>query len=305
MTIPFHTVDVFTRKPFNGAQIAVVPNAESIDDKLMQSVAEELNFWSTVFITPVNTAPNHFRLRVFTPASEIGFGSHTTIAAAHILAATGKVGLEQEGVHTPLVFKTNSSDISAHVTRQANGDFLSTFSLTTEPVVDNYAPSSEELAGVLGLEGRAIGNKPFTTRLVSSQGIYIVVPIRKFDDIRRATFDNKRWQESTGPNTLAEQILVFSQQTDSSRADFHLRLLGPDTKQGEDPPVGSAMPAFSAYLCAHPHITKGTYSFIAERGLAARRQSLIHVEIDNQPAKLLTMRVGGHAKMVCEGVLHV
>jgi len=303
MEIPFYAADVFTQQVFNGAQIAVIPDAEVLTDQQMQSIAEELNLWSSVFISKDKETDNGFSLRLFTPTQEINFGSHTTIAAAHILATIGQV--ELDGKHTPITFKTKSGIINAHITRQADGELLSTFTLSTEPIVDNYAPSNDELANLLRLERNAIGIKNFHTRLVSNQGIYIVVPVYKFEDVRRAMFDRKQWYQSTAPNTLAEQILLFSQQTETPGADFHLRLIGQDPDQGEDPPIGSAMPAFAAYLCAHSHIKQGTYSFIAERGLQSKRQSLLHVEIDNKPSKNLTLRVGGNAKLVCEGKLHL
>jgi trans-2,3-dihydro-3-hydroxyanthranilate isomerase len=97
---------------------------------------------------------------------------------------------------------------------------------------------------------------------------------------------------------------LFSQHTETPGSDFHLRLLGPQIGVNDNPPIGSAIPAFAAYLCSHPHIKKGTYSFVAERGLKQQRQSLLNIELDNKPGDELTLRVGGSAVLVCEGKLN-
>lgn len=299
--IPFYTTDVFTNKTFGGAQVAVIPDAEVLNTEKMQKIASELNLWSTAFVSA--NGDNNFNLRLFTPQKEIDFGSHTTIAAAHVLASTDKLKLDQE--HTPLIFNHNQGSLDVHVTKAANDGFFTTLSLTTEPLVDNYVPSNNELAELLSLSGASIGIKNFQSYLVANQGVYIVVPINSLDAIYEASFNQRAWNQSLAPNTLAQQIILFSTQTETSASDFHLRLLGPQVDEANDPPIGSAIPAFSAYLCAHKHIQKGTYSFIAERGLQKKRQSLLHVEIDNKQIDTLTLRVGGSAVMVCEGAIQI
>ena len=64
MACRFLTVDVFTNKIFEGAQIAVVPNAEQLSAELMQKIAAELNLWRTVFILPTTTSAS-FTVRIF------------------------------------------------------------------------------------------------------------------------------------------------------------------------------------------------------------------------------------------------
>ncbi|GAB1266980.1 PhzF family phenazine biosynthesis protein [Aurantivibrio infirmus] len=301
--IPFYTTDVFTDKTFGGAQVAVIPDAETLNKEQMQKIASELNLWSTAFVSGNDGGDNHFSLRLFTPHKEIEFGSHTTIAAAHVLASTDRLKL-QKG-HTPLKFDHNHGSLDVHVTQTEKDSLFSTLSLVTEPVVDNYVPSNEELAELLSIPSSAIGIKNFQSYLVANQGVYIVVPIRSLKAVYEASFNKQAWNQSLAPNTLAQQIILFSQETETAGSDFHLRLLGPLIDEANDPPIGSAIPAFSAFLCAHKHVKKGTYSFIAERGLKQKRQSLLHVEIDNKQIDTLTLRIGGTAVLVCEGIIQI
>ncbi len=300
MQIPYYIADVFTNKQFSGAQIAVVPEANDLSAEQMQVIAREFNLSETVFVSHIDEKHGHFRLRLFSSLmKEIEFGSHTMIAAAHVLSSIGKIVLDKE--YTPALFEHVSGYYDVNITQKNGQPTFVQFSLSTEPVVDNYVPSDVELAAILSIEPEDIGIKGFRSLLVSSKGLYLIVPVKSFEAARAATFNLKAWSESHAPSTLAQQILLFCKQTESASADFHLRLLGPKIGVAEDPPVGSAIPSYAAYLCAHEHIQKGTYSFTVERGLDATRKSLLNVEMDNQRSDRLNLRVGGEATMVCEG----
>ena len=313
MYIKFCTVDVFTQTVFSGAQIAVVytvkdttekkEGGENLNDQQMQAIAAEFNVSDTVFVSAIDASKNHFSLRIFTPRKETGFGSHTIVAAAHVLAHVGQLNLKEK--HTPLLLDHRGTQLTAHVSHD-NGEIqLVQLSLTTGPIVDNYVPSTEDLSELLSLPSRDLSVKPYRSLLVSNNGVYIVIPVKNLEAIKSAEFNHKAWNQSLAPNTSAQQLLLFCQRGESPGADFHLKLLGPNIGRQEDPPVGAAIPAFSAYLCAHPHVKKGTYSFIAERGLQSSRQSLLHVELDNKGNDQLTLRVGGSAVVVCEGRMKI
>ena len=74
------------------------------------------------------------------------------------------------------------------------------------------------------------------------------------------------WSQSIAPQTAAQEILLFSSKTPFLDADFNARLLGPRIGMHDDPPIGTAMPAFAAYLCSFEHTRKGTYTFAVDRG---------------------------------------
>jgi trans-2,3-dihydro-3-hydroxyanthranilate isomerase len=73
----------------------------------------------------------------------------------------------------------------------------------------------------------------------------------------------------------------------------------------EDPPVGNAMPAFASYLCSFDFMKKGTYTFTVDRGDENNRRSVLNLEMDHKGEYTLTIRVGGAAVMVAEGVMTI
>ncbi len=73
----------------------------------------------------------------------------------------------------------------------------------------------------------------------------------------------------------------------------------------DDPPVGTTMPAFAAYLCSFDITQKGTHVFSVDRGDAETRRSVLNLEMDNKGKELLTLRTGGTAVMFAEGKITV
>jgi trans-2,3-dihydro-3-hydroxyanthranilate isomerase len=299
----YYLTDVFTRQLFGGAQIAVFPYAEKLNKEQMQLAARELNLSETVFIKKRDPLTGTLILRVFSPQEEVNFAGPPIIASAFVLARIG--GIELKDGETSVVFKQNVGDIEAHISSENGKPTSVQFTRTVSPVVDCFAPLSEELAGFLSLTSADIDSKKYSARLVSCGFPYLIVPVHHYETVRKARFDYSVWSQSTAPQTAAQEILLFSPKTAHPETDFHTRLLGPRIGISEDPPVGSAMPAFASYLCSFDSLRKGTYAFAVDRGEARQRRSVLHLEMDHKGLDSLTLRVGGGAVMVAEGVMTI
>lgn len=312
MDLKFYTADVFTDTVFHGAQIAVFPDAQGLDAANMQLIARELNLPQTVFVSPALEDTARWRIRIFSPLAEAEFGGHAIIAAAFVLASIGAITLAKP--HTPLVLEQTSGAVDVHITRdpsvppaQAKPVFVQ-FSSKTQHAIDRFVPAEEELAEILSLgvsDLRARRAPKYTPLLVSCGYPYLIVPISSYAAVRRAQFNYTAWSQSTAPATFAREILLFATRTETLGSNFHARLIGPHIGFDDDPPIGSAMPAFAGYLCAHSHVRIGTYGFTIDRGEATTRKSFLTVEMDNKRTADLTVRVGGPAVMVSKGLMSI
>lgn len=303
MEYAYYVADVFTNQAFNGAQIAVFPNAEGLDDTLMHAIAGELNLSETVFVFAAEGPQSAHRMRMFSPMGEIDFGGHPIVATAYVLASCGEIQLS--GKNTSVTFEQNTGPIHVNISGEPNTPSFVQFTMRVTPTVDRFAPTEHELAEILSVEEKDIERKRYSARLVSCGYPYLVVPMRSYEAVRKARFDFSAWSHSSAPQTAAQELLLFSRNPGASDADFHVRLVGPNIAMNEDPPVGNAIPAFSAYLCSHEHIRKGTYTFAVDRGDATGRRSILNLEMDNKGQERLTLRVGGEAVIVAQGVMHV
>ncbi len=85
----YSQVDVFTEKPFMGNPVAVILEAQDLSDGQMQAIARWTNLSETTFVLPPAHVEADYRLRIFTPNSEIPFAGHPTLGSAHALLEYG------------------------------------------------------------------------------------------------------------------------------------------------------------------------------------------------------------------------
>ena len=303
MKYNYYIADVFTKQIFNGAQIAVFPNAEGLNQQQMQLVARELNLSETVFIFHPDKQNTNRVMRIFSPLDEIDFAGHPIIATAFVLAHCGDIQLTD--AITPMVFEQNTGPVNVNITAENGLPSFVQFTRKVSSIIDRFTPSDDELASFLSLQPSEFDHKKYATRLVSSGFPYLIIPVWRYESVRNAKFNYAAWSQSTAPQTAAQEILLFSPKTPYADADFNARLLGPRIAMHEDPPVGSAMPAFASYLCSFEFMQKGTYTFTVDRGDEYNRRSVLNLEMDHKGGNTLTIRVGGAAVMVAEGVMTI
>ena len=210
-----YQVDAFTSRPFAGNPAAVCPLASWLDDKLLQAIAEENNLSETAFFVP---STQGFRLRWFTPLTEVDLCGHATLAAAHVLFEI--LAYPDQAI----TFETNSGNL--HVRR--NGKLLE-MDFPAQPPLPCSAPD----ALIKGL-----GVRP-TEVLVAEDYL--------------AVFDSEEVIRAITPDhTLLRQldrrgVIVTAPGRD---VDFVSRFFAPRVGVPEDPVTGSAHCALTPYWAA-------------------------------------------------------
>jgi trans-2,3-dihydro-3-hydroxyanthranilate isomerase len=301
MNYNYYIADVFTRQIFSGAQIAVFPKADGLSNEQMLLLARELNLSETVFVFHPDSESTTRKMRIFSPLGEIDFAGHPIIATAYVLGCCGDINLTEAITH--VVFEQNVGPIDVNISASQGNPVFVQFSRKISSIVDRFAPTDEELSSFLSIKQSELDHKKYSPRLVSCGVPYLIVPVWSYETVRKAKFNFPAWSQSTAPQTAAQEILLFAPKTPFSDSDFNARLLGPRIGINEDPPVGSAMPAFASYLCSFEHTRKGTHTFAVDRGDAQSRRSVINLEMDHKGQGLLTLRVGGEAVMFAQGTV--
>lgn len=86
MQIEINVVDAFTDTVFKGNSAAVIITDSWLGEELMQSIAMENNLSETAFLVPDETnEQTNYRIRWFSPMTEIAFCGHATLASAFVL----------------------------------------------------------------------------------------------------------------------------------------------------------------------------------------------------------------------------
>lgn len=79
----FRQVDVFGSEAYRGNPVAVVLDAEGLTTEQMQSFASWTNLSETTFVLPPSDPSAHYRVRIFTPSTELPFAGHPTLGTCH------------------------------------------------------------------------------------------------------------------------------------------------------------------------------------------------------------------------------
>ena len=303
MKYNYYIADVFTTQLFSGAQIAVFPHAQGLDQGQMQLIARELNLSETAFVFPSSNGNSSKRARIYTPQNEVNFAGHPIIAIGKVLAKIGEIKLENQ--HTKFILEQNIGTIEVNITQQNGEPSLIQYTLQTKPEIDRFTPDEEQLAEILSVEKNDIETKKYHSLIVFADQSYLIIPIRSFNAVRNAKFNFDTWSRSGAPASMFNELLLFSTQTDLKESNFHARLIGPKIGINQDPPIGSAMLAFAAYLRAHDHIRYGTHTFVVDRGNIYTRKSILSVEMDKKDESTLTIRVGGPAVIAGQGSINL
>jgi PhzF family phenazine biosynthesis protein len=85
----FRQVDVFTAVPFLGNPLAVVLGAEGLSTEQMARFANWTNLSETTFVLEPEDSAADYRVRIFTPATELPFAGHPTLGTCHAWLAAG------------------------------------------------------------------------------------------------------------------------------------------------------------------------------------------------------------------------
>ena len=154
MTRRFQTLDVFTETALAGNPLAVVLDAEGLDDARMQAIAAEFNLSETVFVFEPRNAINSARVRIFTPKRELPFAGHPTVGAAALIAHQRASDL-LAAQDLRIVLEEPIGDVVCVARRRKGQALAAYFELPKLPErLEDKPPSTAEIAASLGLELR-------------------------------------------------------------------------------------------------------------------------------------------------------
>jgi PhzF family phenazine biosynthesis protein len=296
MQIPFHFVDVFADRPLTGNPLAVVPQADGLDDSTMQSIARELHQAETTFLlTPGRTSAD-WRLRSFTAGGVEVFGAgHNSLGAWWWLAESGLLPLAARQT----VFTQEIGDRLLAVEIDYRDQHLQSVILAQAPPA--YGKTCEDrpaLAGALGLNEGDLAAARFPAQAVSTGASHLLVPVQDRAAVERASPDAARLARIL-EGTAAQGCYLFSLDPISPSAIAHARFFNPTVGLFEDSATGSAAGPLACQLIAQG-VAKEDTAITIEQGYEMGRPSLLKVHVRGD-----SVRLSGRCVKVADGTLHV
>jgi PhzF family phenazine biosynthesis protein len=214
MKIPIFQVDAFASESFSGNPAAVCLLDDWLVDSVLQSIAQENNLSETAFLVPHGEG---FKLRWFTPVTEVALCGHATLASA--LVVFDSLSWPADSI----TFQTRKSgDL---VVTKRNGllemDFPATESIPL--------PAPAGLEEAMGIEASE----------VFQAGEDLMLRLADEDQIRALNPKMHRLFELDFRGIIAT--------SDSDHCDFVSRFFAPRSGVAEDPVTGSAHCALVPY----------------------------------------------------------
>jgi trans-2,3-dihydro-3-hydroxyanthranilate isomerase len=293
----YHTLDVFTDAPFAGNPLAVVLDAEGLDDARMQQIAREFNLPETVFVVAPRDPVNSAALRIFTPARELPFAGHPTVGAAALLAHLRAPQL-LAAQDLRLVLEEKVGDVVC-IARHRRGQALAAyFHLPRLPQSAGAAPSAAELAERLGLKAADIG---FGAHRPSAYGAgvdFLFVPIAGAAAIAKASPDRAHWGADGGPG-----VYLYTRETTRDGAAYHARMFASGWGIREDPATGAAASAFAGVVMEFDQPADGEHVVVIEQGVEMGRPSMIGLGLEVEGGALKSASIGGSTVLIAEGTI--
>lgn len=300
MKYRFYTTDVFTSRIFGGNPLAVLPEAQGLNEAQMQAVASEFNLSETAFVLPPEAEGQTFRVRFFTPGHELPFAGHPTIGTALVLAWTGAIPLRGNGAD--VVFGEGVGPVPVHIEAKGGKAVSAQLTAAKLPEFGPETPDVAELAAMLSLEpGDILDNAADRPTAVSCGTPFVVVPVTGLDALGRARLDPTAWQ-----NTLADfwapDVYLISQ---TGQGEVRARMFAPGMNIAEDPATGAAASALAGYLARQTERRDGTESWTIHQGVEMGRPSLLNLEGEFAGGRLTAVRLSGGAVPVASGEIEV
>jgi trans-2,3-dihydro-3-hydroxyanthranilate isomerase len=296
----FATLDVFTRRPLAGNPLAVVLDAEGLDDAAMQAIAREFNLSETVFVFAPKDAHHRASLRIFTPGRELPFAGHPTVGTA-VLLGLKDTARPADAVAFGLEERIGTVACAVEIEGERAGH--ARFRVPRLPAIWGEGRDPAQAAWALGLDPHEIGFGRHVPSRHTAGVNFDFVPVATLDAIGRASPAGEGFAKVFGEASDRPAAYVYTQQTTHPGHHFHARMFAPSFGIGEDPATGSAAAAFAGVLMQCEPLGDGEHSFVIEQGYEMRRPSEIALQIVIRDGALASAEIGGAAVVVGEGSL--
>lgn len=268
----FRQVDVFGSGPLTGNPVAVVHDADDLDDERMQLFAQWTNLSETTFLLRPTSPDADYRLRIFTPSRELPFAGHPTLGSAHAWLEAGGTP------HGEVVVQ----ECAAGLVTIERGERLA---FQAPPLLREGPVGDEDLATIVGILGIGLDDVVDARWADNGPGWVAVL----LDDAR----DVLALSPDAGKLAGWDIGVVGPWRDGGSDADVEVRAFDAST---EDPVTGSLNASLGQWLAG----TRLPEQYVAAQGTAIGRRGRAHVRREGS-----TVWVGGDTRTTVRGEVTV
>ena len=255
--LPFRQVDVFSHLPLLGNPVAVVHDADGLDEEQMAAFARWTNLSETTFLLASRSPGADYRLRIFTPGGELPFAGHPTLGSAHAWLEAGGV----PGRADRVVQECGAGDV---VVRRGERLAFAGPSLQREGPLD---------AATLARASRAVGvavSDVLDAAWVDNGPGWLALLLRDPAAVRGCRLD-----AAVAGDLMIGELMIGV--VGAAGDEVEVRAFCPAIGVPEDPVTGSLNAGIAAWLAGSRLPT----SYVASQGSALGRRGRVHVSVED------------------------
>jgi trans-2,3-dihydro-3-hydroxyanthranilate isomerase len=283
-SLDYEIVDVFAPRAFAGNPLAVVFGADELTTEQCQALAFEFHLSETTFVGAPTEPGADYKVRIFTPVTELPFAGHPSVGTAHTLVRTGRLagGIVRQECGAGVL------DIAV----DGDGATLSGGRPTLED-----GPEPGTLAEAVGLSPADVVGIPAHVAGCGLPWTFLAVRREVVDEARPvpATLDGLG---------IGDGVVVCA--WDPATATSYARAFTHNLEWGEDPATGSAALGAGVWLVATGLLApEGTSSYRIRQGEKMGRPSALECTVTASGGKAVAATVKGAVVPIASGRIRV
>lgn len=287
--------DAFTKELFKGNPAGVLLDADGLDEEKMQSIARELGYPETVFLS--KGTEGRIKVRFFTPKEEVDLCGHATIAYGTALVESGMVKVEEGD--NQLNMETNLGVLPIIITIK-NGKIENIMMYQAFPKIDkDFILDKNELAESLNIPVDSFSDEIEIVKAYT--GIWdLMIPLKRKETLNEIVGNMEKIKK------LSEKLGIISlhpfyMEKNSDSRKLYARNFAPIVDIDEEAATGTSNGALIYYLYTIQEIKAGELITVTQ-GEKLGRKSEITGKIQIKDDKLDVL-IGGTAVKFIEGIL--
>ena len=282
-------LDVFADRPGAGNPLAVVLDADGLDDDTMQAIARWTRLPETTFVFPATQPEASYGIRIFSPRREVPFAGHPSVGTAHAVL--------EAGLATPRDGLLVQAGIAGELPLRVEGEGRTrTIAVRTprarvvEVADGQLAPLREALAGL------PLGRLP--QALVDGGRRWWLAELESEAALRAATPD---WDaiERLAHATDSMGLCAFAR-SDDPVYYLAVRAWVGSTGRFEDAASGAANATLAAWLAWQDALPSRDGRYRISQGRYGGHDAIIELHVDSDGE----VWSGGRVQTVVDGTLH-
>ncbi|WP_024530096.1 PhzF family phenazine biosynthesis protein [Serratia fonticola] len=287
----YKQVDVFTTSPLQGNPLAVILEAEGLNEMQMLSLARWTNLSETTFVFKPTNPLADYQVRIFTPEKELPFAGHPTLGTAHALLEAGLVTKQPGVVMQECGVGLVAVNISPEGTLAFAAPAVTLRTLTSE---ERETLTAAFLPAVIEADTMPViadmGIRWLMVRMPSAQSCLTMTP-------------NQAMIKQLQTDYHVDGVVIYGAYSSGDPADYEMRaFLVEWDKLVEDPVTGSANACLARLLKANnfPDGSSTAQGYQVRQGTQLHRDGRVSVRfIDDEPW------IGGQSCTLINGWLNI